>query len=210
MTSEPKNKLKKMPNRRRRQVLPILIVGLICIVAAVLVWAQPWKGNASESDVEWNLTLVGVNGENATLSLKEIRAMEPATAQGGFFTTTGVVHGPYEVKGVSIEDLCELVGGLGPSDGILVSAPDGYSAFFEHDEIEGNIATYQYDTATGNLDEVAHERLGLILMYEQDGKRLSDDDGKPLRLAVAGAESLLTEGFRWVRWVDRIEVIRSG
>ena len=48
--------------------------------------------------------------------------MEPTTAQGGFFTTTGVVHGPYEVKGVSIEDLCELVGGLGPSDGVLVSA----------------------------------------------------------------------------------------
>jgi DMSO/TMAO reductase YedYZ molybdopterin-dependent catalytic subunit len=47
-------------------------------------------------------------------------------------------------------------------------------------------------------------------MYEQDGKPLSEDDGKPLRLAVAGDDRLLTEGFRWVRWVDRIEVIPSG
>jgi len=210
VTIEPKNKPRSTQNGRLRRVLPILILGMICIVAAALVYARPWQGKASESDVEWTLTLVGVNGENATLNLKEIKAMGPTTAQGGFFTTTGVVHGPYEVKGISIEDLCQLVGGLGPSDGVLVSAVDGYSAFFEHDEIEGNIATYQYDTATGSLKEVAHEKLGLIVMYEQDGKRLSDDDGKPLRLAVAGSESLLTEGFRWVRWVDRIEVIHNG
>jgi DMSO/TMAO reductase YedYZ molybdopterin-dependent catalytic subunit len=121
-----------------------------------------------------------------------------------------VVHGPYDVEGVSIEDLCDLVGGLGPSDGVLVTAVDGYSAFFEYDEVEGNIPTSEYDPATGNLKEVPHENLGLIVMYEQDGRPLSDDDGKPLRLAVAGDERLLTEGFRWVRWVDRIEVIHNG
>ena len=90
------------------------------------------------------------------------------------------------------------------------SAIDGYSAFFEYDEVEGNIPTSEYDTTTGNLKEVPHENLGLILMYEQNGKPLSDDDGKPLRLAVAGDDRLLTEGFRWVRWVERIEVIHNG
>jgi len=208
MTSEPKNEPKKMPTGRLRRAVPILILGLICIVAAVLVYAHPWSGSAA--DIEWNLTLVGSNGENATLSLKDIKAMESTTGQGGFFTTTGVIHGPYDVKGVSIEDLCGLVGGLGPLDGVLVSAADGYSAFFEYDEVEGDIPTSEYDSATGNLKEVPHENLGLIVMYDQDGKPLSDDDGKPLRLAVAGDERLLTEGFRWVRWVDRIEVIHNG
>jgi DMSO/TMAO reductase YedYZ molybdopterin-dependent catalytic subunit len=208
MTSEPKNEPMKMPTGRLRKVVPILVLGLICIVAAVLVYAHPWSGSAA--DIEWNLTLVGSNGENATLSLKDIKAMESTPGQGGFFTTTGVVHGPYDVEGVSIEDLCDLVGGLGPSDGVLVTAVDGYSAFFEYDEVEGNIPTSEYDPATGNLKEVPHENLGLILMYEQDGKPLSDDDGKPLRLAVAGDDRLLTEGFRWVRWVDRIEVIHNG
>jgi len=210
MTSQPGSEPQNRPTGRLRQVLPILILGLICILAAALVYVHPWRSNGSESDIEWNLTLVGSNGENVTLSLKDVRGMESTMAQGGFFTTTGVVHGPYDVEGVSIEDLCELVGGLGPSDGVLVSAVDGYSAFFEHDEIEGNISTYKYDEATGNLREVPHENLGLVLMYEQDGKPLSDDDGKPLRLAVAGDDRLLTEGFRWVRWVDRIEVITSG
>jgi DMSO/TMAO reductase YedYZ molybdopterin-dependent catalytic subunit len=173
-----------------------------------LVYVHPWSGSAA--DVEWNLTLVGSNGDNVTLSLKDIKALESTTGQGGFFTTTGAIHGPYDVKGVSIENLCDLVGGLGPSDGVLVLAVDGYSAFFEHDEVEGNIPTSEYDPVTGNLKEVPHENLGLILMYEQDGKPLSDDDGKPLRLAVAGDDRLLTEGFRWVRWVDRIEVIHNG
>lgn len=210
MTTEPKTNTPKPQTSRLRRVMPVLILGLVCIVAAVLVYARPWQGNASDNDIDWSLTLIGINGENVTLSLAEIKALEPTTAQGGFFTTTGVVHGPYDVKGVSIRDLCELVGGLEPSDGILVSAPDGYSAFFEYDEICGNISTYEYDSATGNLVEVPHEKLGLILMYEQDGECLSDDDGKPLRLAVAGSERLLTEGFRWVRWVDRIEIVRCG
>jgi DMSO/TMAO reductase YedYZ molybdopterin-dependent catalytic subunit len=208
VASEPKNELRKTHNRRLRKALPILALGLICIMAAVLVYAQPWS--RSTADIEWNLTLIGSNGDNATLTFKEIKALEPVTGQGGFFTTTGVIHGPYNVKGVSIADLCELVGGMGPSDGVMVSARDGYSAFFEHDEVEGNIPTSEYDPATGNLKEVPHENLGLIVMYEQDGRPLSDDDGKPLRLAVAGDERLLTEGFRWVRWVDRIEVIHNG
>jgi DMSO/TMAO reductase YedYZ molybdopterin-dependent catalytic subunit len=209
VTSEP-NEAKKVPTRRLRRALPVLCLGLICIVAAVLVYAHPWQGDASESDVEWSLTLVGSNGGNVTLSLKDIEAMESTTSQGGFFTTTGVVHGPYDVKGVRIEELCDLVGGLGPSDGVLVSAVDGYSAFFEHDEIGGDISTYEYSATTSDLKEVPHENLWLTLMYEQDGKTLSDDDGKPLRLAVAGDDRLLTEGFRWVRWVDRIEVIHDG
>ena len=210
MTIEPKRKPKKMPSGRVRRAVPVLALGLICIVAAVLVYARPWQGDASESDAGWHLTIVGSSGDNVTLSLKEIKAMDSTMAQGGFFSTTGVIHGPYDVRGVRIEDLCDLVGGLGSSDGVLVSAVDGYSAFFEHDEIEGNIPTSEYDPATGNVKEVPHEDLGLILMYEQDGRPLSEDDGKPLRLAVAGDDRLLTEGFHWVRWVDRIEVIPSG
>jgi len=95
------------------------------------------------------------------------------------------------------------VGGIGPSDGVLVSATDGYSSVFGHDQLAGDLPTY--DPVT--MKEVPHEELGLILMYEQDGKPLSYDDGKPLRMAVVGSERLLTEGFYWVRWVDRIEVI---
>jgi len=204
MTFEPRNEPKKMQTGRLCRALPILVIGLICIVAAVLVYFQPWSG--SEADIKWNLTLIGSNGDNVTLSLDDIKAMKSTTAQGGFFTTTGVINGPYDVKGVSIEDVCDLVGGMGPSDLVFVSAADGYSSVFDYDQVSGNLPTY--DPVT--LKEMPHEKLGLTLVYEQDGKPLSYDDGKPLRLAVVGSESLLTEGFYWVKWVDRIEVIHQG
>jgi DMSO/TMAO reductase YedYZ molybdopterin-dependent catalytic subunit len=129
--------------------------------------------------------------------------MEPMTAQGGFFSTTGMIYGPYETRGVSIEDLCNLVGGIGPSDLVYVSAVDGYSSVFDYEQVAGNLPTY--DPVT--MKEVPHEKLGLVLIYELDGEPLSYDDGSPLRLAVVGSESLLTEGFYWVKWVDQIEVV---
>lgn len=199
--SEQKQEPNKRQTGRLRKAIPVLVVGLLCIVAAVLVYFHPWQRN----DIKWNLTLVGSNGDNVTLNLDDIKAMKSTTAQGGFFTTTGVINGPYDVKGVSIEDLCDLVGGIGPSDLVFVSATDGYSSVFDYDQVSGNLPTY--DPVT--LKEVPHEKLGLILIYEQDGKPLSYDDGKPLRLAVVGSESLLTEGFYWVKWVDRIEVIHQ-
>ena len=69
---------------------PLLIVGLVCIVAATVVYAHSWR-HTSESDIDWNLTLVGSNGDQMTLSLGEIKAMESCQGQGGFFTTTGVI-----------------------------------------------------------------------------------------------------------------------
>ena len=189
---------------RIRRAMPILIVGLLCIVAAILVYAHPWQHkHTSAEDTNWNLTLVGSNGEQRVLSLSEIKAMKTSQGQGGFFTTTGIINGPYDVTGVSIQDLCDLVGGIGALDVVLVSATDGYSAAFDYNEVEGAIPTYDPIT----MKEVPHEDLRLILMYEQDGKPLSYDDGKPLRLAIAGDDRLLTEGFRWVKWVDRIEVV---
>jgi len=57
------------------------------------------------------------------------------------------------------------------------------------------------------MKEVPHGELNLVLIYEQDGSLLSEEQGKPLRLAVVGQEDLVTEGFYWVKWVDRIEVM---
>ncbi|MCX5991059.1 MAG: molybdopterin-dependent oxidoreductase [Chloroflexi bacterium] len=202
--SEQKQESKKRQTGRLRKAMPVFIVGLLCIVAAIVVYAHPWQ-NASEADIEWNLTLIGSSGDNVTLSLDDIKAMKSTTAQGGFFTTTGVINGPYDVKGVSIEDVCDLVGGMGLSDLVFVSATDGYSSVFDYDQVSGNLPTY--DPVT--LKEMPHEKLGLTLIYEQDGKPLSYDDGKPVRLAVVGSENLLTEGFYWVKWVDRIEVIHQ-
>jgi DMSO/TMAO reductase YedYZ molybdopterin-dependent catalytic subunit len=182
----------------------LVVVGLALIVAAALLYAKPWQGNSGDSD--WSLTLVGPDGDQRVLSLKDVKAMLASEGTGGFFTTTGQIRGPFQVKGVAVEDLCDLVGGIGESDSVFVSAADGYSSVFDHDQASGDLPAY--DPAT--MREVPHGELRLILMYKQDGKPLPDDDGKPLRLAIIGGEGLLTEGFYWIRWVDRIDVIHGG
>jgi DMSO/TMAO reductase YedYZ molybdopterin-dependent catalytic subunit len=107
------------------------------------------------------------------------------------------------VKGALLQDLCDLVGGVTSDDIVSVTAVDGYSMVFDYDQLGGDIETY--DPVT--LHEVPHETLKILLIYEQNGKTLSDSDGRPLRIAVVGSEALLTEGHNWVKWVNKIEVI---
>ncbi len=58
------------------------------------------------------------------------------------------------MRGAMLEDLCELVGGLTPSNAVLVSATDGYSAIFDYDQVHGEFNTYDPKTMkevpTGN------------------------------------------------------------
>jgi DMSO/TMAO reductase YedYZ molybdopterin-dependent catalytic subunit len=184
-----------------RPVIIGLVAGAALIIAAVLVYV--FIGMSAEEPIDWNLTLIGKSGEQQVLSFEEIRDMPCEKARGGFFTTVGVVNGPYEVKGIPLVDLCALVGGVTPQDMVMVSAPDGYSMVFDYEQLNGDIQTYDAET----LREVPHDELKVLLTYEQDGKTLPHNDGRPLRVAVVGNADLLTEGHNWVKWVDRIEVI---
>ncbi len=180
------------------KAVAILCVGLLLIGAGFVTYFEPWN----QDKIEWNLRLIGREGQQVDLSYYDVKELQFSIGNGGFVTTAGIVYGPYVVKGVSIEDLCALVGGINTTDTILISAEDGYSILFDYDMIE-NIPTFDPDT----MDEVPHERLGLIIFYEQDGEPLSSSDGKPLRLGVVGSEPLLTEGFYWVKWVNQVQVI---
>jgi DMSO/TMAO reductase YedYZ molybdopterin-dependent catalytic subunit len=193
-------------NAGKRLAALLFLAGCLLIAAAALLYARPWQGDSPGGDPDWRLTLVGRSGDQRALTLQELKDLPASEGTGGFFTTTGQIRGPFEVKGVGLEDLCGLVGGLGESDLVFVSAGDGYSSVFDHDQVAGRLPAYDPST----MDEVPHAELRLTLMYQQDGKPLSHDDGEPLRLAIIGTERLLTEGFYWVRWVDRIEVIGSG
>ena len=176
------------------RIVPVFIICLLCIAAAM-------PGCTSEESIDWNVTLVGSEGQQMLVSYDEIKAMPSYKGEGGFFTTVGIVNGPYKAKGVLLEDICDLVGGVTSSDVVLVSAPDGYLMAFDYDQVMGNINTYDLD-----LHDASNGELKLILMYEQDGKPLSDNDGKPLRLAIVGPVTFLTEGHYWVKWVESIEV----
>ena len=179
-----------------------LILALVFGIALVIVAFGYYFLDRPEP-VNWELTLVGKNCERRLLGYDEIRRLPSLEARGGFFTTVGVVNGPYEVKGVPLHDLCALVGGAGPEDLVSVSAADGYSMVFGSDQLAGGIETY--DPVT--IHEAPHGKQVVLLIYEQEGRPLAESDGRPLRLAVVGDEALLTEGHNWVKWVNRIEVV---
>ena len=190
---------------RVRWAILVLIIGVLCIAAASVVYAQPWGKNNPDDNIKWSLTLVGINHEQRILSYDEIRAMPYYEGQGGFFTSVGVINGPYKVWGVPVIDLCEMVGGMTSSDILFVSAEDGYSAVFGYDQVTGNLDTYDPKT----MAVTPHKELKLILAYKLNGEPLSEESGKPLRLAAVGSDDLLTEGHYWVKWVNKLEVVRQ-
>jgi DMSO/TMAO reductase YedYZ molybdopterin-dependent catalytic subunit len=191
--------LKRVISRSKWAILS-LAVGVILVVSAGAYYMLDY---AAEEPIDWEVTLVGSNGEQRLLSYEDIRRLPYKEARGGLVTSVGVVYGPHEVRGVLLQDLCDLVGGIGPNDGVDVSAPDGYSMVFSYDQIySGGFPTY--DPVT--LQEITHEKQMILLTYEWDGKPIPHNDGGPLRLVVVSSENLLTEGHNWVMWVDKIEV----
>lgn len=179
------------------------LVGILFIVASIVVAVDPWEEDAAAKSIEWNLTLTGPNGAQEILSYDRITHLPSYEGFGGYFTTTGLVYGPYQVKGILLTDLCDLVGGVTSSDGVFVSATDGYSTVFDYDRLTGDFDTYDPST----MKIAPHGESRLVLMYEQDGQPLSYDDGQPLRIARIGPDDkLLIEGQYWVKWVNKIEV----
>jgi hypothetical protein len=183
----------------------VLVIGVVLIIAAVITGVI---GAQSTSSVEskWRVTVVGKGGTEKVMSIKDLKKLPSYTGRGGLFTTTGIVNGPWEGKGVLLSELAKLVGGMEQDDIIMVSAEDGYSSVFDYDQVSGDINTYSYENES--IKETGHGELNIILMYQRDGSDLTEDDGKPLRIAVVGADNLLTEGNMWVKWVNRIEVLK--
>jgi DMSO/TMAO reductase YedYZ molybdopterin-dependent catalytic subunit len=184
-------------------VIAIVVIGIAAIMGvAALTYLDLFKSSAEQ--IEWNVTVVGSDGEERVLTYAEITAMPSHEGFGGFFTTVGTIHGPFKLKGVPLTDICALVGGIDTKSTVWVSAPDGYLMVFTYDQvINGEFRTF--DPAT--FKEMPHEELTIILAFEQDGAPLPDDFGKPLRIAIVSPrDDYITEGHYWVMWVDRIEV----
>jgi DMSO/TMAO reductase YedYZ molybdopterin-dependent catalytic subunit len=157
--------------------------------------------NSADDFSSWNLT---VNGSAlAVYTLDQIRQLPATTGNGFAVSTVGIKFGPYICKGVLLTDLLEPAGGISPGDQVWIYAPDGYLWVFDYDQVQGN----GFITFNENLKEIPSPSLRILLMYEQDGKALSYNDGGPLRVAIISNEKgVVTEGSAWVKWVNKIEI----
>ncbi len=145
----------------------------------------------------WKLKVEGEKTKQ--LFLSDIIRMENIEGSAGFKKVTGTVRGPYEVVGAPIEPLIEMTGDLPANYSVEVIASDGYSMMLSHEEIEGQVITYDSqgtETGMGGVDGV--------LIYEMDGS--SDFSGGPLRLGYVGDSGQITDGHYWVKEVAEIVV----
>ncbi len=189
-------------NRDRSKL--VLVAGILLILASAVAYLQPWQWLIDAETRAWRLTLVGGDGSEKTLSYRDITSMPVFRGDGGFFSTVGMIFGPYSVRGVTLEELCGQVGGLAPGDAVMVSAKDGYSTVLSYEQVKGDFVAY-----TSDLREVPAAELKTVLMYQMDGRPLPYEAGKPLRLAIVGNGGLLTEGNYWVKWVTKVEVLKA-
>lgn len=194
--------MKDLIARSSRSTLLILAAGLLLLTGALLLGLWQWGGRDQAEPVEWDLTLVGRDGQEIVLSYDEVTSLPSVETSAGFFSSVGTVYGPYTVKGVRLDTLLDLVGGMTPSDVLFVAAKDGYSCVFDYPQLQGEIATFEPDT----LRLVPDGDVEFLLIFEQDGEPLPEGSGKPLRLAVTNPDGLLTEGHWWVKWVQRLEI----
>jgi DMSO/TMAO reductase YedYZ molybdopterin-dependent catalytic subunit len=183
-------------NNRTGLAAVVIALALVLITAVALGCGgsdNPYK------DINWQLTLIG--DKQVVLNMSDIAAMPSYSGRSGFFTSVGIVNGPFDIKGVSLLDLCDLVGGVNQSEYVRISAVDNYSMVFSYDQMHGDFITYNT-----SLHEVNNSGIVLVLMYELDGKPLTQDLGSPLRIALVG-DNVLTEGHNWVKWINKIEVL---
>jgi DMSO/TMAO reductase YedYZ molybdopterin-dependent catalytic subunit len=180
----------------------ILVTGLLLLAAALFVGLRQWSEYNQTEAVEWDLTLVGRDGQQVILSYDEVKSLPAMETSGGFFSSVGTVYGPYTVKGIRLETLLDMVGGMTPSNVLLVAAKDGYSSVFDYAQLNGEIDTFEPDT----LRLVPEGDVEFLLIFEKEGEPLDENEGKPLRLAVTNPDGLLTEGHWWVKWVNRLEI----
>lgn len=152
----------------------------------------------------WNLTL-SCEGKESHLSLADLKKMPVYTGNGYLVSTTGIKYGPFVGTGVPLSDIVQTMGKSDENSRVYLYGSDEYLWVLESGQVSGA----GYITFDENLSEIHDQKITPVLMYEQDGKPLSQDDGGPVRFALLTDHAgVITEGSGWVKWVSRIELHR--
>jgi iron complex transport system substrate-binding protein len=165
----------------------------------------PTEEPAPAAQGEPVLELVGIDGSSQKLTLEELKALPAYEGWGGSVTSTGRITPPAEHRGVGLQDLCALVGGLEPGMGVRVVAEDGYAMTISYDQIVNGDFTV-YDPGTGGESTTA-DQLRVVLTYEREGQPLPEREDGTLRLGLLNSSNdHITDGHWWVKWVNQVTI----
>jgi DMSO/TMAO reductase YedYZ molybdopterin-dependent catalytic subunit len=157
-------------------------------------------GGSSEPVLE----VVGLD-RSVSLSMGDLQDMPVVEGWSGTVSSTGKISLPIQIKGVSLTDLADLVGGLGADMGINIVAKDGYSITMSYDQIiNGNFITY--DPGTGDEKEI-DDQLVAVVGYERGGESIPEEDDGPLRIFIlSDNNNQIVDGHWSVKWVEKLEL----
>lgn len=178
-----------------------------CSTAEETTASEPAVVEAAEVEApssEIVLEIIGLD-ETKSLTLADLQNLAVTEGWGGTKSSAGVISPPQQLKGVTIVELAELVGGLEPSMGVSVVAKDGYAMTMSYEQIaEGDYITY--DPGTGNENSV-DSFLQTIVAFECDGEPIPGDEDGPLRLFIVTEKNdNLVDGHWTVKWVTQIRL----
>jgi hypothetical protein len=178
---------------------------VISLVGTQYAWFACGKASVSQLP-SMTLTVVGVNETQISLNETGIGQLTSYGGFGGYKNQLGNLKGYGNYTGVSLEALCNLVGGLTNTSTVKVTATDNYSMSFTYAEVKGEFVTY--DNVTGA--EVNHtQSLMPIVAYYLNDSSIPLSDG-PLRLAIVSPEGYATSSTYWVKLVVRIEIVETA
>jgi DMSO/TMAO reductase YedYZ molybdopterin-dependent catalytic subunit len=165
--------------------------------------AMPVAEPAAEGNSDATLTVRAAE-QSITLTWDDIRELPTYEGPGGRISSVGHVTPPVAFKGVTIEDLCGLVGGFTEENSVQITAKDGYGMTFSYNQIvTGDYDTY--DPSTGE-DQPLDGKLWTVVAYQEEGEPIPAEGDGPLRLAILGSDKVVTDGHWWIKWVETIEV----
>jgi DMSO/TMAO reductase YedYZ molybdopterin-dependent catalytic subunit len=185
--------------KRYLAVLAVLLTLTLPLGCRVLPGQE--EGSAAPSGME--LTVKSPD-ETVTLSWDDIQDLPTYQGPGGRISSVGNVSPPRRFTGITVEDLCALVGGFTEENSVEITAKDGYGMTFSYDQI----ATGDYDTydpSTGE-NKAFDGKLWTVIAYQEEGEFIPADEDGPLRLAILGTNKVVTDGHWWIKWVETIEV----
>lgn len=168
---------------------------------------EPAVAEAAEVEAPSSETVLEIIGldETRSLTMADLQNMTVTEGWGGTKSSAGVISPPQQLKGVTIVDLAELVGGLEPGMGVNVVAKDGYAMTMSYEQIaEGDYITY--DPGTGYENSI-DSFLQTIVAFERDGEPIPGDEDGPLRLFIVTEKNdNLVDGHWTVKWVTEIRL----
>jgi DMSO/TMAO reductase YedYZ molybdopterin-dependent catalytic subunit len=150
------------------------------------------------------LELVGPTGAKS-LTMEDLKALPAVEGWAGIKNSVGRISLPEKHRGVLLQDLCALVGGLTPDKAVEMVGADGYFMTLSYKEVvQGKLVTY--DPGTGKEIDFA-ETLRTIIAYEREGQPLPDASDGALRFAAISARNnQIIDGHWTVKWLNKLVV----